>query len=78
MAGSGDEVQRDTDVEHLWVVRKDHRSFAAELYRDRDGWELRFLSDGHCFASDASTSRELAIVYADALRHAFTAEGWRS
>jgi hypothetical protein len=78
MAESSDEPQPYTFVEHLWIVRKDHQTIAEDLYRDRDGWDVRFLSDGHWFASDASRSRELAIIYADALKQAFLAEGWRS
>ena len=78
MAESSDETQPDPFVEHLWMVRKDHRSIAADLYRDHNGWEVRFLSDGAWFASDARGSRELAIMYADVLRQTFIADGWRS
>jgi len=78
MAASSDETQPDPFVERLWIVRNGHRSLAADLYRDRDGWEVRFMSDGQCFAADASASRELVIRYADVLRQTFIADGWQS
>ena len=77
MAASNDKAQPDPFVERLWIVHNDHRSVAADLYWDRVGWEVRFLSDGCWFASDASGSRELAVMYADVLRQAFITDGWQ-
>jgi len=78
MAGSSEHVQPYPFVEHLWIVRKDHQSVAMDLYRDRGGWELRFLSDGCWFASEASGSRELAITYANLIRQDLLSDGWHS
>lgn len=71
-------AQSQSLMEHLWIVRKEHRSFEADLYRDHHGWELRFLSDGQWFASQHLSSRELAIVYAGFLQNALTSDGWRT
>jgi hypothetical protein len=63
--------------ERLWAIRKGDRSVMAELCQDRRGYEVRLFNDGHCFASHALGSRELAVLYARVIERDLVANGWQ-
>jgi len=63
-------------AEHLWTVRNGDRSFGAELIRNHQGLELRFLSNGHWFASQSAGSREVANLCASTVLDDLIADGW--
>lgn len=65
-----------SSVEPLWTVRRGGRSVRAQLCPNEGAWDVRLFSDGHVFAAHTHTSRELALVWADAIYDSFVAEGW--
>ena len=62
--------------ERLWTMRRNGRSFWAELCSDERGWEVRFVTEGKWFASDVLESRERAIRSAHAMHASLAAIGW--
>ena len=63
-------------AEQLWTVRNGERSLGAALTLNHRGFEVRFLSDGHWFASQVVRSRELAVLVASVVRDDLLADGW--
>ena len=57
-------------------MRNGDRSFGAELVRNHRGLEVRFLSNGHWFASQSAGSREVANLCASTVRDDLIADGW--
>jgi hypothetical protein len=62
--------------ERLWTMRRNGRSFSAEISSGQRGWELRFVTDGKWFASDVLESRERAIRSAREMHANLAAIGW--
>jgi hypothetical protein len=63
-------------VEQLWTVRNGARSLGAALALNHRGFEVRFLSDGHWFASQLLRSRDLAVLVASVVQDDLLADGW--
>jgi len=63
-------------AEQLWTVRNGERSLGAALTLNHRGFEVRFLSDGHWFASQLVRSREVAVLVASVVQDDLLADGW--
>ena len=57
-------------------MRRNGRSFWAELSSGQQGWEVQFVTEGQWFASDVLESRERAIRSARAMHASLAAIGW--
>jgi hypothetical protein len=69
-------TQQPASAEPIWAVHKGDRWLKAELFPDSRGYEVRFSSDGHCFASYSVPSRDLALRYAGVIHGDLLADGW--
>ena len=63
-------------VEQLWTVRNGDRSFGAALVVNHRSFEVRFVGNGHWFASQSVGSRELAVLVASVIQDDLLADGW--
>jgi hypothetical protein len=48
----------------------------AELWRNEGSWEVRLFSDRQWFAARRVGSRDLALVWADAIYDGLVGDGW--